>query len=189
MEVLLQDLGYGFRMFRKNPGFTLVAVLTLGLGIGGNTAMFSVVDALLIRPLPYSSPDRLVVLSLDEATQRGGKNPHSYGLADFLAVREHQRSFERVAAFTTGGSGVTLTGFSQPEQVPVTWVTADYFSTLGVPPLLGGMPASDGDKAGKEPVVLASHHFWRTYLDSSPSAIGRTLALNGKRYRLGGVMW
>lgn len=188
METLLQDLRYGFRMFRKNPGFAIVAILTLGLGIGGNTAMFSVVDAVLIRPLPYPAPDRLVMLSLDERAKHRGTNPHSYGLADFLAVREQQRSFERVAAFAGGGNGVTLTGFSQPEQVPATWVSAAYFATLGATPLIGAVPTGDDDKPGKEPVVVASHRFWRTHLDSSSNAIGRMLALNGKAYRLVGVM-
>src|SRR5512146_120875 len=133
MESLLQDLRYGFRMLLKAPGVTAVAIVAIALGIGANTAIFSLIDAVLIRPLPYPDPERLVVAGIQ---QPGDNSPlHPFGDADFLAWRERQTAFEHVAAFAPGSS--SLTGRGLPERVRAARVTADFFAALKVTPFLG----------------------------------------------------
>ena len=178
MESLCQDLRYGLRGLAKNPGFTLVAVLTLALGIGANSAIFSVVNAVLLRPLPYREPERIVT------ALRGGWFP--IAPANFLDWRAQQSAFEQIGAAQAWGP--TLTGRERPEQVGALQVTSDLFSVLGVSPALGRtfLPGEDQPGAGK--VVVLSHHLWQRRFGGDPALVGQTITLNGDGYTVVGVM-
>ena len=185
METLLLDLRYGFRMLLKAPGVTAVAIIAIALGIGANTAIFSVLDAVLIRPLPYPEPERLVVAGI----QQPGDNAeyHPLGDADFLAWHDRQTSFEYVAAFDLYNN-FSLTGHGLPERLRGTLVTPDFFPTLRVTPFLGRTFRSDEGRPGAAPTVVVSQSFWRGHLDSDPQAVGRSITLNGKPTTIVGVM-
>ncbi|MGB6483132.1 MAG: ABC transporter permease [Candidatus Acidiferrales bacterium] len=135
MEKLLQDLRYGARMLRKSPGFTAIAVLTLALGIGANTAIFSVVNAVLLKPLPYPDANRVTMMYLQEPSLPLGRG--DMGDADFLALEQQQHSFESVAAYKPSDNGFTLIGNGEPEEIPGGQVTAHFFDVLGIRPMLG----------------------------------------------------
>src|ERR1044072_2996293 len=175
MDRLLQDIRYGVRMLMKRPGFTVVAIIALALGIGANTAIFSVVNAVLIRPLPYEEADRLASLFI---TRPDGRNRGALSVADFLTVKEQAQLFEQVAAFYPPPNGFNLTGGESPERVTGAVVTADFFSLLRVSPLMGRTFLPDEDKPGKQSVVVVSHGFWQRNLNSDPNAIGRIITLN-----------
>src|SRR5215208_1699288 len=175
MRTLFQDVRYGLRMLARSPGFTLVAVVSLALGIGVNTAVFSLFNAVLIRQLPVvSGQGRLVWL----------RAPSSY--PDYLDYREQARSFEGMAA-ATGTREFSLTrGGGEPELVRGEFVTANYFEVLGV-----GAHAGRGfvEAEGREParVVVLGHHLWGTRLDSDPGTVGRQITLNGLDFTVVGV--
>src|SRR5262245_19247197 len=152
-----QDLRYGARMLLKRPGFTLVAVVTLSLGIGANTAIFSVVNAVLLRPLPYAEPERLVWLW---GNVRGGTNRASVSPLDFLDYREQSRSFEQLGAFFSPGIVVNLTGGGEPERLRGSAVTANYFDLFGVKPAFGRAFLAEDEEAGGAKVVVLSHRLW-----------------------------
>ena len=176
-DSLLQDIRYGVRMLVKNPGFTAIAVLTLALGIGANTAMFSVIDAVLIRPLPYKNPSRLVLIWESEA---GNNAPDP---ATFLAFQRQNRVFEYMAGSRV--SGLNLTGAERPERIGATDVTTDFFSLLGVNPLLG-RTFSAQDAPGR-PVVL-SYALWQRMFAGNSDVIGRQLTLDGEMYTISAIM-
>jgi putative ABC transport system permease protein len=178
LETLLQDIRYGARMLRKNPGFTTVAVLTLALGIGANTAIFSVVNGVLLKPLAYQEPERLVTILLE------GHNPVS--AADFLDWRAQSQSFIGMAAaeFWDG----TLTGGDRPESVPALRIGEGMFQLLGVPPLIGRTFQSDDFQPGKDHVLVLSHRLWQRRFGGNPNVVGQSLALNGETYLVAGVM-
>src|SRR5262245_43848928 len=134
MISLFSDLRYGLRMLWKQPGFTVVSIITLSLGIGANTAIFSVVNAVLLRPLPYAEPERLVWIW---GNFRGGTPTAGASPLDFLDYSEQNRSFEHLGAFLTDGAFVNLTGGGEPERLRAGVVTANYFDILGVKPALG----------------------------------------------------
>src|SRR5438132_1430897 len=134
MQTLLQDLRYGARMLRKKPGFTLIAVITLALGIGANTAIFSVVNAVLLRPLPYPEPERLMTFWLSSPAEGLHKLQWTEGL--FAFYHDRSRTFEKLAAYS-GGSGVNLTGKGEPGRLNGTTVTSDFFRVLGQAPIFG----------------------------------------------------
>ncbi len=182
---LLHDLRYGARMLRINPGFTLVAVLTLALGIGANTALFSVIDAVLLRPLPFHDPGRLVAIrSLDlRDSTHGGEISYPA----FLDWRSRSHSFESMSVWNT--NNVTYTGAEQPESVLGAVVSANLFSMLGVSPALGRGFILDEDQPGREqlPVVL-SYEFWQSHFGGDPNVLGRALTLDNGKYSVVGVM-
>lgn len=186
MTSLLQDLRYGIRVLLRKPGFTAVAVLTLALGIGANTAIFSVVDAVLLRPLPLAEPDRVVMVWLKGEKAAGGDyTPLS--VADLLDWRAHNRSFEQVGAIFV--SFYNYAGGENPEQILGASVTADFFRTIGAPaPLMGRTFLPDDERPGAPLVAVISQNFWRNHLSSAPQAIGRAINLNGKSYTIAGVM-
>ena len=186
VEDLVHDLRYGLRTFRRQPGFTAAAVLTLALGIGANTAVFTLVNGVLLEPLPYAEPDRLVFLFLRNASL--GIDRGQFGEADFLGVARRQRAFEAVAATAGRTDGFTWTGGRVPEQVPGTWVTASFFSVLGVRPALGRAFAPGEDAPGRAPTVVVSAEFYRTRLGSDQAALGRAITLSGRSYAVIGVM-
>ncbi|HKN59738.1 MAG TPA: ABC transporter permease [Candidatus Acidoferrales bacterium] len=182
MQSLLQDLRYAARMLRKNLGFTVVAVLTLALGIGANTAIFSVVNAVLLRPLPYLHPDRLVFLS--ETSQQ--IPDMSISMADFNDWRAMNSVFESTVAYQT--DSVTLTGQGQPEELQMRRVTAGLFPTLGVRPTLGRPLGPEDDKVGAAPVVMLSDTLWSTEFGRDPKVIGKVITLDGESFTVIGVL-
>jgi putative ABC transport system permease protein len=181
---LLQDVRFGLRMLRKNPGFTLTVAFTLALGIGANTAMFSLVDAILLRPLPYPEPHSLIVVGTNQV---GESRMNPMGTADFLAWRDRQHSFEQVAVFDSGGA-FALSGMGTPERIPGVGVSANFFSIFGVAPLRGRGFLPGEDRPGAPGAVVVSERFWRDHLDSDPNVLNRALTLDGKQYAIVGVM-
>ena len=186
LETLLQDARYGLRQITRNPVFTLSAVLTLALGIGANSAIFSVVNAVVLRPLPYPEPDRIIATYLVNPRDPAFHSTH--GIADFQAAHDHQRSFSAFAAIGGAANSFTWTGGKEPVQVPGTAVTAEFFSVLGVNPALGRSFSPGKDAPGHEREVVLSHAFWEQHFNSDRLAIGRTLMLNGASYTIVGVM-
>lgn len=186
LEVTLQDLRFGLRHIRRSPGFAISVVLTLALGIGANSALFSVVNAVVLRPLSYPEPDKLVVSYLVNPHDRAFHS--SMGVADFQAAYERQRSFSSFAAVSYGTSSFTWTGGKEPIQVPGNAVTAEFFTVLGVNAALGRCFAPGEDAPGRENEVVISHGFWEKYLSSDPGVIGRTLTINGASSTIIGVM-
>ena len=181
VESTLQDLHYGARILCKNPGFTLAAVVTLALGIGANTAIFSVVNSVLLRPLPYVEPERLVTLSYFS----GGDFDFAQG-ADFLEWRERSKAFEQIAAYTF--TVADLTGSGEPERLTKAVVSANLFSTLGVRPALGRDFTPDENKSGGAPVVILSHSLWQRRFGGDSQVIGRPITLEGKSHTVIGIM-
>ncbi|HEX8144503.1 MAG TPA: ABC transporter permease [Pyrinomonadaceae bacterium] len=185
MGTLWQDVRYGFRMLTKKPGFTIAAVLALAIGIGANTAIFSVVNAVLLRPLPYKEADRLTLVWLKGPEAAGGDRV-PLSVADFLDWRAQNQVFEKVAAF--GTNLFNYTGGEMPEQVRGASVTADFFDILGTPAALGRTFLPEEDRPDASPVVVVSHSFWQKRLASDPHVAGRAITLNDKVYTIIGVM-
>jgi len=180
---LEQDIRYGLRMFAKNPTFTVVAVLAIALGIGANSAIFSVVNALLLRPLPYKNPDQLVAVWENAAHLGFPKNTPSP--ANFLDWRQQSTVFEGMAAFTE--RRFNLSGQGEPERLDGRRVSANIFDLLGVKPIIGRTFVSEEDKPGTK-VVLLSESLWKRRFGGDPSVIGRTVILNNERYIVIGVL-
>ena len=187
MAALLQDLRYGWRVLRKSPGFTSVAVLVLALGIGANTAIFSVVNAVLIRPLPFKDPARLVqVWHVPPPKSFPGMNMFAVSAANYLDWAHENHVFEDMAIYTY--QGFDLTGGDKPESVAAAAVEPTFFAVLGTPPLLGRTFVSGEDQAGRDNVVLLSYGFWQTRFGGSPTIVGQTITLNDQPRTVIGVM-
>lgn len=184
MNSLWLDLRYGVRMLSKKPAFTLIAVMTLALGIGATTAIFTVVNAVLLRPLPYAEPERIVSLSPDHADSRFG----SASETKFVFWRAHSQSFEGVAATTGIGSGVNLSGGSEPEFVHGVRVSADFFRVLGVHPAIGRDFTQEEDAPTGDRVVILTDGLWRRRFGGDPALLGKTVAINANDYTVVGVM-
>ena len=182
MDTLLQDIRYGIHMIAKSPGFAVIAILTLALGIGANTALFSVVNGVLLNPLPYQQPDRLVAIYAK--SKQFSRSSISY--PNFLDWVRDQRSFSSMAAFRE--DDYNLTGMGEPERMEAEMVSADFFSLLGVKPVAGRLFRPEEDQVGAQPVALISGGFWKRKFGSSPHAIGKTLTLNGAGYTVVGVI-
>jgi predicted permease len=184
MEKLLQDIRYSVRILRKSPGFTLVAIVALALGIGATTAIFSVIYSVALRPLPFKEPDRLVKVWGKLEKQGIPKNwisqPELYDLQD------NTQSFEDFAAFFT--SGANLTGGDSPERVSAAFVNASLFPLLRVQPAIGRAFTEEEDKAGAGNVVILSNGLWKRRFASDPSVVNTTISLNGNSYTVLGVM-
>ena len=181
---MLNDLRYGLRMLAKNPGFTAVAVLTLALGIGANTAIFSVVNAVLLRPLPYTDPDRLVTV-----WETDPQHSNTHGLASYLNFADwtaQNHVFEQMAAFRL--SYLNLTSVDKPAHLLCAVVSADLFQLLGWAPILGRTFLPEEDNVTGNRVVVLSHELWQRHFGSDPNALGRTMALNGQIFAVVGVM-
>jgi len=182
MGVLIQDLRYAVRLLLKNPGFTLVAILTLAIGIGANTAIFSVVDGVLLRPLPYPEPDKLIALS--EKTANFESSSISY--PNFLDWQRRNASFSAMAAYRQ--DDYSLTGSGESERVRVAMISHGFFEILGVNPVLGRLFTADEDRLGTTRVVLIGGGLWQRKFGSSPDIVGKTLMLNGESYTVVGVI-
>src|ERR1051326_8789037 len=185
LEVFMQDVRYGVRILLKSPLFTAVALTTIAIGIGANTAIFSLVDAILLRPLPYLEPQRLMIAGTN---QRGESQMSPMGTADFLAWRDRQQSFEHVAVFDGAGGSYALSGIGEPERIPGVGVSADFFSIFGIASLKGRGFHPGDDRPGAPGVVVISEQFWRNHLASDPNVLNRTLTLDGDRKSVVGVM-
>jgi predicted permease len=179
---LLQDLRYGMRTLAKSPGFATVAILTLAIGIGANTAIFSFVNGVLLRPLPYGDPERIVRVL--EKPPGGGRNGIS--TLNYLDWQKDNTVFEYMAA-QTGGS-VTLTGVNEPVQLRGARVSAHYFDIFGIQASLGRTFAGDEDQPGKERVAVLSHALWSSQFGAEPGAIGKTITLDGIPHTVIGVL-
>ncbi|MBN2595009.1 MAG: ABC transporter permease [Sedimentisphaerales bacterium] len=182
MSTFFNDIKYSIRQLRKNPGFTVVAVLTLALGIGANTAIFSVVNSVLLKPLPYPEPCQLVQLGID----RSGKAGTFIGSATFVEVKAQRRSLARIAAYSSGD--MTLTGAGQAERIVCGAVTADFFPLLGVQPALGRNFTPEEDTPNGPKSVILGHGLWQSRFGGDPDVLGRTIALNQQRYAVVGIL-
>jgi predicted permease len=182
MGIFWQDIRYGLRMLAKRPAITLIAVITLALGVGANTAIFSVVDAVLLRPLPYKQPDRLVFLS-EESQQVPGM---SISMADFNDWRATNTVFENMAPYSPNSA--ILTGNGETESLQVRQITAGLFPTFGIQPILGRALTPEDDKVGAAPVVLLGDGFWARKFARDPNVIGKQLTLDGVSYSVIGVL-
>ena len=178
------ELRYAVRRLLKSPGFTLVAVLGLGLGIGANVALFSVVNSIFLRPLPYHEPERLVRLASTDETQNFRRVGFSY--PRYLEVQARQQVFSDLAL--SAGNAFTWTGRGDPEQVIGLHASASLLPTLGLEPVLGRNFSASEDRPGGEQVALLSHRIWQERFNRDPSILGQALTLNGAPYTIVGVL-
>jgi putative ABC transport system permease protein len=182
MTALMQDLKYSLRTLAKSPAFTLVAILTLALGIGANTAIFSIVNAVLLRPLPFKNPSQLVVLR--ETYKIVGNVSVSY--PNFLDWRRRAHSFSAMAAIET--RGFNLSGVAQPENIGGYAVSPNFLALLGVHPILGRDFVPSEETPGTAPVILLSYQLWQSHLGGDPAVIGRTITLDGRSFSIVGIL-
>jgi putative ABC transport system permease protein len=181
----VRDVRFGLRMLRREPGFTAVAVLTLALGVGANTAIFSVVNAVLLRPLPFKDPERVVLVWLKGAEAAGGDRV-PLSVLDFLDWRAQTHSFERVAFFSP--ASFNYVGGDTPEEVTGAVTSADFFNVFGARAELGRTFLPEEEKPGAARVVVVSHGFWQRRLGADPRAVGREITLDSNPYTVVGVM-
>src|SRR5215213_5852605 len=182
-ETLMQDVRYGVRMLAKHKAFTSIAVITLALGIGANTAIFSVVNELLLRPLPYRDAERVVTVW---EVSPGGRHQNTTSRANFRAWREQNTSFQYIAAFTD--QRLNLTGTGEPEELSVQFVTPEFFKILGVDPVQGRTFLPEDDKADASAVAVLSYGLWQRRFGGQASIVGQPITLNGEAFTVIGVM-
>ena len=182
LETLWSDIRFGLRMLRKNPGFTAVALATLALGIGGNTAIFSIVNGVLLNPLPFPQPDRLVALHESKPNFEQG----SISYPNFLDWQRDNRTFSSMAV--TRRTAFSFTGKGEAEQVNAEFVTADFFPLLGVNPILGRTFTQSEELPGAGPVALISEGLWRRKFDAAKDVLGKSITLDGRDYTIIGVV-
>lgn len=183
MQAFWQDLRHGARMLVKKPGFTLIAVITLGLGIGAVTAIFSVVDAVLLRPLPYKEPERIALVEqqMPKLDWSGGVSAPE--MLDYIAGNE---TFAEMAGY--GVINLNLTGEREPRRIEVARVSPSLFPLLGVTPLLGRGFSAEEDEVGRNRVVALSEGLWRKHFGADPNIVGRSVKLDEASYTVVGVM-
>jgi putative ABC transport system permease protein len=184
METLLQDIRYGARMLMKNPGFMIVAVITLALGIGANTAIFSMVDAFLLRPLPVADPGQITVLA---SQQKQGNFVTQFSVADYRDIQNQTSSvFSDVFAYQFGLDGLSVDG--KADRIMTNYVSGNYFSALGLKPALGRfILPSEGDVLGRDPVMVLGYSYWQTRFGGDPGIVGRKVSVDGKPITIVGV--
>ncbi len=186
MDQLLTDLRYAIRTWRRNPGFVIVAIVTLALGIGANSTIFSVVNATLLRPLSFPDADRL--MTVWKARIQDPTDINIISMPNYKEWRQRSRSFASLAIFDSAGRGYNLTGIAEPEQVSGVRVTASFFDVLGVPPLLGRTFRSEEEEPGTNPVVVLSYGLWMRNYGGDRSIIGKPIQIDGVPYTVVGVM-
>src|SRR5690348_9076037 len=174
MYSLVQDVRYGLRLLLKTPAFAAVAVITLAIGIGGNTAIFSIVDAVLLRPLAMVDPQH--VMLVQESWK--GIGGHGVSVGNFEDMRKETSALENVSA--ANSASFNLATESAPERVDGELATAGYFATFGVQPILGRVFTADEDHPGRGHVAVLSEQLWRTHFNSDPGLLGRTIKINGE---------
>ena len=186
MSLLAQDLRYGFRMFRKSPGFTAVTIAVLALGIGANTAIFSVVNGVLLRPLPYPDSERIVdVAHVPPQDIFPGHKTFSVSPANYLDWRARASSFEKLAAVT--GDYVNVAGAGEPESVLAMVVTSDFFDAFGARPIVGRGFIPAEEEPGHRVVVLGEA-LWKSKFGGAETAVGSTMKVNGVGYTIVGIL-
>jgi putative ABC transport system permease protein len=186
MRNLLQDLRFGFRLIRKNPGFAAIAILVLGPGIGANTAIFSVVNGVLLRPLPYSQPDQLVRLwHTPPAKSFPGMTRFSVSAANFVDWKAQSRSFDGLAMYNF--THATMTGGNQPQVVRITRVTDGFFGVFRIQPMLGRTFSAEEDQSGRGHVLILSNTFWKSQFGGDVNIVGRKISFEGETYTVVGV--
>ncbi|MGH9627409.1 MAG: ABC transporter permease, partial [Bryobacteraceae bacterium] len=181
---IAQDLRHSVRLLSKNPGFTLVAVAALALGIGANSAIFTVVNAVLLKPLPYPEPDRIVRVMRGFRSGTG----ESVSIPKYTSWKRHGQVFEALAAYDFAGPGINLGIGDRPEQVQGIHVSAEFFSVFGAQPLLGRTFTAEEDRPGGERVVVLNHGLWMRRFGSDSNIIGKPVKLNDDLYTIVGVM-
>jgi putative ABC transport system permease protein len=181
MQTLLRNLHFGVRLLRNNPGFSSAIIITLALGIGANTAIFTVTSALLLRPFPYHDPEQLVSLSAKDQTKNFGGTLMRYEL-----IRDDNRSFQSVAVWTN--DNLNLTGSGEPIQVPIARVSPSFFPMLGVQPQLGRSFTEDEGRPEGRPVAILSNAIWRSRFHSDPNIVGQNITLDTTPYAIVGVL-
>jgi putative ABC transport system permease protein len=174
LEQLLQDICYGARMLRRSSGFTTIAVLTVALGIGANAAIFSVIDGVLLSPLPYKQPQQLVVMDQNDS------------LMNVIDIQQQARAFAQGGGINT--EAMDYTGGTEPVHVHAAYVNAGFLETLGVPPMLGRIISPEEDVIGGPRVAVVSYHFWQNYMNGDPHVPGKTIPLSANSYTVIGVM-
>jgi predicted permease len=184
VQQFLQDLRYGLRVLAKSPGLTLVIVLSLAIGIGANTAVFSVADALLLKPLPYPHHDRLAIMWLRSPGIGIPQDWPSPG--HYLDIRQGNHSFEEMALCI--GASANLTGREQSERVDIMRTSSTLLTMLGAKPFAGRMFTAEDDASGRQPVVLLTHAIWKRLFNSDPGIVGRNIELNGNTYAVAGIL-
>jgi len=182
MPLILKDVRYAIRLLIRRPGFSLIAVLTLALGIGAATSIFSVVDAVLLRPMPFPDPERLVLMGIV------GRNAGEFPLpdTDFLEWRERNRTADAVAAYSE--QSINITGDGRPERVPGALVTDQFFKILGTAPERGRVFQDGDDRPGAQKVAVISHRFWQTRFSGRADIVGQIALLGGEPHTIVGVM-
>src|SRR5262249_35048522 len=183
MQTFLQDVRFGVRKLLKNPTFTLIAALTLSLGIGANPAIFNVVNAVLLRTLPYPEPDRLVFIY---NSMRGFYPKLGLMEAEYLRMRDQARTLEHVSLYTS--TTFTLTGIGETERIPSGTASGDFFTALGAPMALGRTFRLEEEPEEQNNVVILSHDFWRRKFAANPGVLGQALTLDGRSYTIVGVL-
>src|SRR5579864_4320123 len=184
MTGLLQDFRYALRQLRKSPGFIAVAVLTLALGIGASTAIFSVVDTILLRPLPYRQPERLALVT--ESVPAMSSEEFGVSAGEYVDYRDRNRSFSQVASFET--AGFNLTGEGRPLRVNAAQISASAISLLGVSPELGRSFTEEEGRYGSGHVVILAHSLWQNQYGGDRNILGKTVKLDEQPYTVIGVM-
>ena len=185
METLLRDIRYGVRSLLKRPGFTVIALVALALGIGANTAIFSLVNAVLLRPLPFAEPDRLVWVW---GNIKNGGNRASVSPLDFLDYRQQNNTFEEFAASFSVPFRLNYTGDGEPERLEASGVTGNYFKALGAKPAFGRNIQLENEKPGNEQVAILSYSLWQKRFAGDPAIINKTITLDGRSFAVLGVM-
>src|SRR5437660_1182480 len=184
MDALLKDVRYTFRCLFKQPAFTVIAVLTLALGIGANSAIYSVVNALLVKPLPFSDLDRIVAL-WDHVPSRGVER-NEVALADYLDWRAQNQTFEQLGVYRWWSAN--LTGIEPPERIQGFLVTANFLDLVGVKPALGRAFRAEEEQPGQDSVAILTYGLWQRRFGADPNIINKTIALNGIARIVIGVM-
>src|ERR1700683_2728417 len=189
MATFLSDLRYGIRTLGRNPGFTIVSGITLALGIGANTTIFSVINTTLLRPLPFPDSDRMTLVW--ETFGKGSDNENIVSAPNFWDFQRQSKSFESMAIFDSGGRGYNLSATgtkAEPEQVSGLRVTAGFFPVLGVKPFLGRTFLPEEEIAGRDHEVVLSYGLWKRRYAGDPALVGKTIKVDGEDFTVVGVM-
>src|SRR5579859_1465269 len=185
MPALTQDLRHALRVMGKNPGFTAIAVAALALGIGANTAIFSVVNGVLLQPLPFKDSDRLV--QIGRGYRKGGFNA-STSIPKYMAWRQAGAAFDGIAAYDFVGPGLNIGGADTPEQVKGIHVSAEFFTVFGAAPTIGHVFTSEEDRPGGPKLAVISYGLWKRRWGADHGVLGRSLVLNSEPYTIIGVL-
>ena len=184
MDQLIKDLRYGVRSLRKRPGFTAITVLTLALGIGANTAIFSVVYSVLIRPLPFYRADRIVLLWGEDRVENNSRSQVSH--TDIVDYRAQQTLFDSITTFNSWTP--LISGAAEPARISGALVGDDFFKVMGTQPFLGRAFLPEEQQDGRDQVVVLSYELWQKQLNGDPNAVGKTILLNLRPHTIVGII-